>query len=196
MTSERLEPLPGDAFGQGCELVNCESGLAGTQAWRYLVRLICANGMVGFDRAAVFTRGPSSRQPALSSLMSLSRALTEPHEAPQLQSGLIWAADTPIGKHWGRLMNYLPTRLEGVATRIALRDITPSSSWDELLNQVTALGRARPLEIRRRYEMLGGLLLRWCLARGRGQPPWQKLRCEECELSERSAESELIETVG
>jgi hypothetical protein len=46
---------------------------------------------------------------------------------------------------------------------------------------ITSSARLHSLDMRRGYEVEGGMLLNWFLRQGRGRPPWRRMSCEECE---------------
>ena len=180
LTKGYKELLPGDVFGFGWELQNNEGGWLPTQACRYVMVRKCKNGMVGFDKTAVFVRGSTSHKPILESLEGLTRVLQTGMDPPELESTIKWAHDTPLRHRHELVLNYLARRLEGDATKLALNDISPDTSWYQLLNKLTSLARVHQLSTRRSYEVAGGILLRWFLSQGRTRPPWEKMSCEEC----------------
>ena len=175
------ELLPNDNFYIGWELTNGEDGWHSTELWRFVLRQICSNGMVGFDKIAVFRRTHSSREPVLKSLEGLVHFIESTIRPLELEPAIKWAAGRQLGNEHKIVVDYLSQRLEGDATRLSLNAITPDSSWYELLNIVTSIARVHTLEVRRQYEVEGGVILNWFLRQGRGRPPWQRVPCKVCE---------------
>jgi len=91
------EWLPKDAFRSGWELMTSENGWHATRVVRRVVRLVCANGMMGFDDTAVFERKYNSQEPVLTSLQALSHALDNAIREARLEPAVEWAAHTSIG---------------------------------------------------------------------------------------------------
>jgi len=181
LTQEAKELLPGDAFGFGWELVNDEDGWHPTEAQQYLMRLVCENGQIGFDRTDSFHRSPRSRESVAESLEILGVFFENIGEVEKLAEGVKWAAEQEIRSQRDDVVEYLSQRLEGTATRLALESITSNASWYELLNHITSSARLHQLDMRRRYEQEGGRLLNWYRSQGRGRAPWRKVSCEQCE---------------
>ena len=175
------EFLPSDTFEFGWEIITSENGWRPTDAWRWAVREVCANGMVGFDKTPLFRRAYNSRQPVLVSLQGLLHALEDETRLPDLEPAITWAADRRIGQENRLVTSYLSQRLGGDATRLELGGVTANTSWYELMNAVTSLARLHSAELRRRYEVEGGMLLDWFSRQGRGKPPWRRVSCDECE---------------
>ena len=178
---EAEELLPGDAFSSGWELINGEDGWHSTEVWRFVVRLICSNGMVGFDKTAAFHRAYSSREPAMKSLARLEHVIGALAESPGLASAISWAAQRRLGSDHEPVVSYLAQRLEGDTTKLALSKVTSDTPWYGLLNALTSLARLHRVEMRRRYELEGGVLLNWFSRRGRTRPPWRRASCTGCE---------------
>jgi len=181
-TEECKELLPGDAFGFGWELLNGEDGWRSTEAQRYVVRLICTNGLVGFDKTATFCRSPQTNEAIAESLEKLGNILTNMAEVEGLEKGVEWAAQQRIGNEREAVIKYLAQRLNGNATRLALEESTTSdTSWYDLLNNITSSARLHQLDMRRRYELEGGTLLNWFSSQGRRRAPWRRRFCETCD---------------
>lgn len=176
------ELLPNDTFDIGWELTNGEDGWHSTEVWRLVVRQVCSNGMLGFDKIALFKRPCASHEPALKSLADLQPVFEASTELPTLGPAIKWAATKQLGNERKVVVDYLSQRLEGEATKLSLNTITPDSSWYELLNSVTSLAKVHTIEVRRRYEMEGGVLLGWFAQEGRTRAPWRKLACKECSM--------------
>jgi hypothetical protein len=174
------EVLPGDIFGTTWEVMNSEGGWRSLEARRYLIRKICSNGMVGFDKTATFVREPTSKEPVTKSLEQLTQLTGAVPEIRGLEQGIEWAQGRQIGADWKPVARYLAGRLEGKVTELLLESVTEKDSLYDLLNRVTALARNREFTMRRRYEQEGGMLLQWFLARGRGRPAWRSVPCEAC----------------
>lgn len=173
--------LPNDDFDLGWELVCGEDGWHATELGRLVIRQVCSNGMVGFDEIPVFRRTYNSNQPAMKSLADLQSILDRRAELPQLGTAISWAADKALGREYKAVVSYLAQQLEGNTTRVALAEIGTDSSWYDLLNTVTSLAKFHRLEIRRRYELQGGMLLKWFSQRGQTRPPWRRVVCKGCE---------------
>jgi hypothetical protein len=171
--------LPGDAFGYGVEIFNDESSRLPLEASMWLVRKICTNGALGFDKAARITRSAGSQVPALKVLQAISNALDTVHELPGLLDGIKWANENLIGREWPQARDYLARRLDGDEARLAL-NMSEEDSWYQLLNSVTATAQTKPLALRRRYEREGARFIQWFLKRGRDRPHWRKMICEQC----------------
>lgn len=180
LTQEPKELLPGDAFGSGWELVNDEDGWHPTEAQQYLMRLVCENGQIGFDRTASFHRSPRSRESVAESLEKLSVFFENMGEVKKLAEGVKWAAEQEIGDQRDDVVEYLARRLDGASTRLALDPVKAYSSWYMLLNSITSSARLHQLDMRRRYELEGGRLLNWYRGQGRGRAPWRPASCEQC----------------
>jgi len=180
VNGDSKELLPKDAFGFGWELVASEHGWLTTEVSRLAVRLICTNGLVGFDKNPVLRRSYNSRESVLRFLHRLVYVLDHEIRPPDLEPALKWAADRRIGREQNHVLKYLTQRLGGDATRLELRDVTEDTSWYELLNTITSLARLYSVGLRRRYEAEGGMLLHWFSRQGRGKPPWRRRLCEEC----------------
>jgi len=174
------ELLPNDSFSSGWELTTSENGWRSTRVVRRVVRLVCTNGLMGFDEAAVFERKYNSREPVLTSLQELAHALENAVQRAQLQPAVQWAADTLIGDEYTLVMSYLARRLGGEVTKLELGDVRADASWYELMNALTAAARLHSLELCRRYEIEGGMLMHWFLRRGRTRPPWRRATCDGC----------------
>jgi hypothetical protein len=179
--SRAEELLPSDTFGFGWELINRENGWRSTEAWRWIVREICTNGAVGFDKAPVFNRSYNSRKPVLISLQELLYVVENEMQPPVLKPALRWAANNRIAGEDKLVVNYLARKLQGDATRTELKDIGVSTTWYDLMNTLTSMVRLHSLETRRRYEADGGMLLNSFSHQGRGKPPWRRVSCDECE---------------
>lgn len=179
-TREDVEVLPGDVYGRGWELISDENGLHGTEVHRYVRRLVCANGLVGFRRTATFRRRTGSDTPVLQELAELRKVLAEDTNWA-LREAARWASDHQIQGQCDEAVGYLSRQLEGNTTRMLLGDINPDSTWYDLLNTVTEHARTRPLSTRRRYEWAGGQLLRWFQTQGRAPGPWEDARCAGCQ---------------
>jgi hypothetical protein len=176
------ELLPNDTYGFGWELITSENGWRSTEVWRWIVREICTNGAVGFDKAPIFKRTCNSHQPVLISLQGLLYVLENAMQPPELETAVKWAADRRIGAEHELVVDYLSRKLQADATRTELNGIGVSTTWYDLMNTVTSLARLHTVEVRRRYEAEGGALLNWFSRQGRSRPPWRKLSCEECEV--------------
>lgn len=182
LTREHKEILPRDAFGFGWELVNDEDGWRPTEAQRYVVRLVCTNGQIGFDKTASFRRSPQSKEAIAESLDKLGNILTNMPEVEGLENGVKWAAQQRIGNDREAIVKYLAQRLAGDTTRLALEEsITPETPWYDLLNNITSSARSYQLGMRRRYEFAGGVMLNWFRSQGRSRAPWKRMSCENCE---------------
>lgn len=181
ITTGPQELLPKDTFSSGWELITGECGWQATEVSRWLLREICTNGAIGFDRVPAFKRTYSENKPALLSQQTLIHAI-EAIRPPELESAVQWASDTSVNRDRESVVNYLGQRLEGVSTKMALSDISTNTSWYELLNTLTALAQVHRLEMRRRYEAEGGVLLNWFSQRGRGKPPWRRVSCDDCQV--------------
>jgi len=175
------ELLPNDTYGFGWELITSENGWRSTEVWRWIVREICTNGAVGFDKAPIFKRTCNSHQPVLISLQGLLYVLENAMQPPELETAVKWAADRRIGAEHELVVDYLSRKLQADATRTELNGIGVSTTWYDLMNTVTSLARLHTVEVRRRYEAEGGALLNWFSRQGRSRPPWRKLSCDECE---------------
>jgi len=173
--------LPGDVFGYGWELQNDENGWLPIEARSYITRLICSNGLLGFDNTATFTRSSTSKEDIHKSLRELSAVLDRMPQIGWLEDAAKWASEEQVGNQLEAVMGYLAKRLEGKATRLALEGITANTSWYDILNLVTSTARAHELSMRRRYEFEGGALLSWFSSRGRRRAPWSRRSCETCE---------------
>jgi hypothetical protein len=185
---EPKELLPSDPFSFGWELMASEDGWRPTELWRWAVREICTNGAVGFDKSTVFRVACNSRRPILKSLEDLVCAIDRCLEPPQLKTAMRWAADRAMGSQYENAVAYLSRRLGGESARLELADVTADTLWYEVLNRITSLAQLHSVEMRRRYELEGGILLNWFSRQGRGRPPWRRVSCEECEV--RSAHSD------
>jgi hypothetical protein len=172
--------LPNDAFGFGWDLISGEDGWHATELWRLTIRQVCTNGAVGFDKTPAFRRAYNSNRPAMKSLADLRFAIDNLGEPPELEPAVRWAAEKHVGKEYEMVIAYLAQRLEGDTTRVALGEINADSSWYELVNRVTSLAKLHRIEMRRRYEVEGGMLLNWFARRGRTRPPWRRVLCEGC----------------
>ena len=181
LNKDTRELLPGDEFGFGWELRTSENGWLGTEARQYVMRLVCTNGMVGFDRTRSFRRPPTSRAPIYQSLEKLAGMLGQEMEPAGLDRAAKWAADHCVGDDVEPVIAYLTRMLEGEITAVALATVTGETSWYDLMNTVTALGRTRSLRRRRDHEVAGGMLLSWFLREGRGRAPWRKGTCQSCD---------------
>ena len=170
----------GDAFGFGWDVLNNEDGWQGISAHRFLVRMICVNGMVGFDKTASFRRTWNRHQPIGKSLLQLVDIVRCETDIPELETAVKWASDTPVGSEQEPVLQYLARRLEGDVTMRALGEISQDTVWYNLLNHLTNQAKNHHLEMRRRYELEGGLLLRWFFNQGRGRPYWRKPGCATC----------------
>ena len=190
-TQKDIEVLPDDVYGQGWEIINDENGLRGTEARRYVRRLVCSNGMIGMHRSSAFRRRTSSLKPVLEALSELRDALQE-NDGRGPQRAARWASRNRVEDSREDAVEYLSGRLEGTVTRTLLQDVRSESTWYDLLNTITAQGRSRDLMTRRQYELLGGQLMRWFHSEGRGTPPWGDPRCADCTFSsprDRAAET-------
>ena len=174
------EFLPGETFGYGWELLNNEDGWAPTESRQYIIRWACINGMIGLDKMSSLRRMPKSREPIFQSLERLGSVLDDVTEFKDLGNAVKWAGEKQLGPEHDAVVSYLAGRLEGKATMIALDKITVASSWYDLLNMVTSLAKTHHLDMRRRYEFEGGMLVKWFSRQGRVRPPWQKKSCQEC----------------
>ncbi len=172
--------LPNDAFGFGWDLISGEGGWHTTELGRLTIRQVCSNGMVGFDKRPVFKRVYNSHEPAMKSLADLRFAIDNLGEPSELGPAVRWAVDNRLGGEYGAVINYLAQRLEGDTTRAALREMSVDSSWYELMNSVTSLAKFHRLEMRRRHETEGGMLLKWFSRAGRTRPPWRRVSCDAC----------------
>jgi len=110
------ELLPNDKFDFGWELVNNENGWQPTTAWRWAVREICTNGLVGFDKNPVFKRTYNSKNSVLDSIQELIHILENEIKPPELKPAIKWAVDRPIGSEKKHVINYLSHRLGGETT--------------------------------------------------------------------------------
>lgn len=173
--------LPGDSFGVGWELLNNEDGWHSITASRFLVRFICVNGMIGFDKTAFFCRTYNSREPIGKSMLKLIDILKGVTEMPEIEAAVKWAADTSLGNQKEAVLDYMGRRLEGEVTKRALQDITNDSTWYDFMNRLTSLAKLHQLELRRKYEYAGGILLRWFMSQGHQRPIWKKSLCESCD---------------
>ncbi|MFC1604024.1 hypothetical protein ACFL5F_03260 [Planctomycetota bacterium] len=182
ITTKSRELLPDDTFACGWELMNRESGWQSTEMWRWVVREKCSNGIVGLERNPIFRRPYNSREPTLKALKKLVDSIQEAMSLPELEPAIRWAADKRIGKEYEFVVNYLVRKLEGDATKQALDKVTAETSWYELMNIVTYLAKLHRIDMRRRYEAEGGILLNWFSIQGRGRPPWRQVYCEECKV--------------
>ncbi len=182
VNSDFKDLLPGDAFGFGWELVCSQSGWNLTEASQFAIRMICSNGMLGFDRFASVKRNYNSSEPALETLEKLAQLLDSANTPDMFEEAVDWAAKTRIEKNYEPTLNYLSRRLEGDATKSALSQLTDSHSWYDLVNGVTALAKTHQLVMRRRYEIEGGLLMSWFARQGRTKAPWQTVSCEKCSV--------------
>ena len=88
----------------------------------------------------------------------LGQAITAVYP-PELKPAIQWAIEHQLGDEYESILSYLVRALDAGATRQALSDITPSTSWYQLLNSVTALAKFHNLEMRRRHEAEGGISL-------------------------------------
>lgn len=182
VSTESEELLPNDTFAFGWELKSSENGWQSTEVWRWVLREVCTNGMVGFERDPIFRRKCQSREPVFKSLEEIAHVVQEASvPAGFFESAIKWAVERHVGKEHKLVFNYLAQRLEGDATKLALGEITADTSWYELMNTVTSLAKLHRIEMRRRYEAEGGMLLNWFSRQGQGRPPWRKVSCEECE---------------
>jgi len=180
ITTESKEILPKDTFSSGWELITSETGWQATEVSRWLLREICTNGAIGFDKVPVFKRTYNETKPALVAQQTLIHAI-ETIRPPELESAVRWASNASVNRDRESVVNYLGQRLEGASTKMALSNIDTSTSWYELLNTITALAQLHRLEMRRRYEAEGGVLLNWFSKQGRGKPPWRRVSCEDCQ---------------
>lgn len=181
LTQESEELLIGDVYGFGWELTNNEDGWRPIEAWRYVLRQICSNGLIGPDRTAYFQRSPRSHHSIAESLEKLSGILDNTAEVEALSRAVKWASEHQIGDKREDAVKYLAQRLGGTATRLALESIRSDTSWYDLLNNITSSARLHQFNMRRRYEFEGGLLLHWFRSQGRSRAPWRKVACEQCE---------------
>lgn len=182
LTKERKEVLPGDAFGFGWELVNDEDGWRPTEAQRYVLRLVCTNGQIGFDKTASFRRSPQAKEAIAESLEKLGNILTNMPEVEGLEKAVKWAARQRIGNEREAVVKYLSHRLAGDTTRLSLEEsVTADTSWYDLLNHITSSARLHQLGMRRRYEFEGGTLLNWFNSQGHRRAPWRRMSCESCD---------------
>jgi len=191
------ELLPNDTFGFGWELITSENGWRPTEAWRWVVREVCSNGAVGFDKDPVFKRSYNSREPTLVSMQKLLDVLENDIRPPELKSTIKWAANKRIGRDREPVISYLARRLQGDPTKMEFDGMGISTTWYDLMNRVTSLARLYSLELRRRYEVEGGILLNWFLRQGRSRPPWRRMSCDECEVwnvSKLSGQDAVVET--
>ena len=174
--------LPGDSFGLGWELLNSEDGWHSSTAYQFLLRMICVNGMVGFDKTASFSRSYNSRKPVSESMLKLVNIVENTMELLELESAIKWAADTPLGNQKEMVVSYISKQLEGEVTKRALKkEVTNDTSFYDFMNKITSLARIHRLDMRRKYEFEGGLLLRWFMSQGRRRPPWKKALCDSCD---------------
>jgi len=175
------EVLPGDPFEYGWEVTNKEDGWHSTEVLRLAVRQICSNGMVGFESRAVYQRRYNSKDSLFNSLQELKHIIDTIAVPDEIEPAVKWAADNKLGTLYTAVMNYLSQKLQGNATSSELLGINSETTWFELMNRITALARMYSLEVRRQYELEGGLLLRWFSRQGRGRAPWQKRYCHTCD---------------
>jgi len=180
VSNKPTELLPDDTFDFGWELINSENGQC-TEAWRWAVREVCTNGLVRFDKKPVFKRAYNSRISIPDFLHRLIHILENEIKPPELEPAIKWAADMRVGSDNKDIIKYLSQRLGGDATKMELENVNPDTSWYELLNHITSLARLHSLDLRRRYEAEGGMLLRWFLRKGHGKPPWRRMLCDECQ---------------
>ncbi|MCX5638368.1 MAG: hypothetical protein NTX52_11860 [Planctomycetota bacterium] len=180
LTQESEELLAGDVYGFGWEMVNREDGWRPTEAWRYVLREICSNGLIGPDRTAYFCRYPVGRESVAESLEKLYGILDNTAEVEVLATAVKWAVEQQIGSEREDAVKYLSQHLDGTATRLALESITSDASWYDLLNNITSSARLYQLDMRRRYELQGGRLLNWYRSQGRERAPWRRVSCERC----------------
>lgn len=181
LTQESKELLVGDTYGFGWELTNNEDGWRSTEAWRYVLRQICSNGLIGPDRTAHFQRSPRSKDNIAESLEKLAVIIDNAAEIEDLTKAVKWASEHQIGDKREDAVKYLAQRLEGTATRLALEPVTSDASWYDLLNNITSSARLHQFDMRRRYEFEGGVLMHWFRSQGRNRVPWRKVTCEQCE---------------
>jgi len=182
-TNNSKELLPDDRFSFGWELITSENGWRPTEVWQWVVREICTNGALGFDKAPLFKRAYNSSEPVLVSLQGLIYTLDNQIQPPLLEPAVRWAAQKEIGAEHALVIDYLARRLEGDATRMELNDIGAGSTWYDLVNTLTSLARLHTVEARRRYEAEGGVLFNWFMRQGRSRPSWRRMSCDECEFS-------------
>jgi len=181
VSKEPKELLPNDEFAFGWELTNDEDGWRQLQAQQYVVRLLCSNGQLGFDKTASFSRSPGSHENVATSLQKLGALLNNMPEVERLAEAVTWANEQHIGDQRDRVVKYLTQRLDGRATRQILDDIEPDSTWYTLLNTLTSSAQPYHLAMQRRYEREGGRMLNWFRSQGRGRAPWRGNSCEQCE---------------
>ena len=174
------ELLPDDVFGFGWELINDEDGWQPTETQKYVERLLCKNGLIGFDRTLSFSRSPQSRESVADSLAKLGSVLEDMAEVEGLAEGVKWASDQQIGDEREDVVKYFSQRLNGRTTRLALDSIKADSCWYQLLNEITSSARWLQLDMRRRYESEGGRLITWYRSRGRARAPWRPVPCQDC----------------
>ncbi len=177
---ESAPVLPGDMYQSGSEIVNHENGLGALEVRQYVLRLVCLNGLVTPQTTASYSRQPHGDDPVSRALEEMARVVNEPQNPTELEKPVRWAADRAVGGDLAKVVRFLAARLEGETTRSALNEINEDSTWYALLNSVTAFARSRPAETRRRYEVIGGLLLGWFMREGRGHAPWRRRPCEHC----------------
>jgi hypothetical protein len=181
LIDEPRELLPNDSFRSGWELITSENGWYSTRVVRRVVREVCTNGLMGIDETAVFERKYNSRESVLASLQRLVHALAQALQPLELESAVRWATQTVVGNERELVVGYLSRRLGGDVTKRELSVVTPDASWYELLNAVTAAAQLHNLDLRRRYEVAGGVLTNWFARQGRTRPPWRRASCEGCE---------------
>jgi len=181
LTKESEELLPGDEFTCGWELTNDEDGWRPLQAQQYVVREICTNGQLGFDKTASFSRSSGSHENIAKSLERLGTVLDNMPVVERLAEAVKWADEQQVGTQRDNVVRYLTQRLDGRTTREILEEITSDSTWYDLLNKLTSSAQSYELDMRRRYEREGGRMLDWYRSQGRGRAPWRKVSCEQCE---------------
>jgi hypothetical protein len=182
LTKEHKELMEGDPYSFGWEVINSEDGWRSTEAQRYVLRLVCTNGQIGFDKTASFRRLPQTKEAIAESLEKLGNILTNMPEVQGLEKAVKWAARQRIGNEREAVVKYLSQRLAGDTTRLALEEsITAEASWYDLLNNITSSARLHQLNMRRRYEFEGGTLLNWFNSQGHRRAPWRRMSCETCD---------------
>jgi hypothetical protein len=161
-------------------LINYENGLGPLEARQYLLRLICLNGTVRLTKRASFARAPGGSMPIGRALQKLTAIVHDKPLLPELEKGARWATEQRIGGQFKAAQGFLASRLEGETTRLGLGGVNEDTTWYDFFNRLTSFAQSRPGEMRRRYEVIGGILLDWFVRQGRGRAPWRHFPCEEC----------------
>lgn len=180
LIQKTMDVAPNHSLGFGWEILNDERGWWPTQLWRYALEQGRGNGFLGFEDCPVFTRLAIFTESICDALQKLTGIVEDTVEIQGLDTAVQRALEQRIGSAREQLVDRLVDRLEGRATRLLLRNITPKSSCFDLVSRVSSAARNHRLPMRRRYELEGGLLLLSLYKTDQTSLPLPQATCQSC----------------